>query len=421
MKYCRPLISLILAGFFSTSIAAESCSIQQFSKAQQGAGAWINQDNWLSPENLRFSAQATQLFMPQLIIKSTIAPAARPSQYRLLDINNTQAQDPLNKQQRSIRFLLDTRLYADGFLVLRNGRIMGEEYWHGLTAQQPRLLLGTGRPLLSLMGAMAITQGKLTADKSVIRYVPALAGQTGLRKLSIQRLLDANTPFEWSLKEISEWQAASGWKPGTNGGDVRAWLSTADRWERDFAGKTNNPDAGPEGDLLAWVLAESYRAPLARVFCENVLSRLRPENPMFWLTDSKGTELSDGLGMSLRDFARFGEMLIEARNNRNRSKIPSWFIETITSSAAGQKTNAPELAALPAGSEIRYGFIHLGAKPTRIAIIGAYGNSLYVDFDQRLVIAIFASYPSNRSANMLATLEQIWNAADLSTRPAAKR
>ena len=421
MKLWITLLAVVLPGIFLPLRAAEQCAIQPLNSGSQSPGPWINKDNWLAPENLRFGMQSSEKFMPQLDIKVGVAPVVRRSATRFLELDKIKARDPLDQQQRDIGFLLDTRLYADGFLVVRNGRVMSEQYWNGLTAQQPRLVLDAGRPVLTIIGAIAVAQGKLATYRSVIRYIPSLTGQTGLRKLSIQRLLEEDGQFLWSPKEIDDWKAAGGWKSGANEGGIRAWMNQPSRWERDFSGGIALTDSGPEGDLLAWALAETYRAPLAQIVCENVLSKLRPESPVRWMTDQKGIELSEGLAISLRDYARLGEVLIDARTSRNRSKIPNWLIETVTSSAGGPKDNASDLSGLAKGSEVRYGFVHLGGKPNRVAIIGSHGNSLYIDFDRRLVIAIFAAYPSNRSANMLATLEQIWEKVDLATQPAAKR
>ena len=180
-------------------------------------------------------------------------------------------------------------------------------------------------------------------------------------------------------------------------------------------------DASPDDDLLAWALAESYKAPLAQVFCDNVLTRLKPESPVLWLTDAEGTELSGGLALSLRDLARFGQMLIEARGARNRSQIPGWFIETLNASSGNRKAKASEIEGLTRGTELRYGFVHLGGAANRIALIGPYGNSLYLDFDRRLVIALYSSYPKEYSPGLLATLEQLWEAVGSATQPGRKR
>lgn len=422
MKHWLMLLPLALLPLASPIAAVEQCAVEALPKGAPGAGAALDHGNWLAPENLRTGLLSAGSFMPALRITGAGTPELLKPAPRQLDLGKIMTIDPLDRQARDIGFLLDTRLYADGFLVLRNGRVLSEQYRHGLSPQQPRLLLGATRPVLSLMGAMAVAQGKLAPDKSIVRHVPALNAQTGLRKLSVQRLLEANSRFDWSLQEIDEWQVASGWKPGKATTDLRTWLSSAERWDRDFSEQANSAaDLVPDVDLLAWALAETYRAPLVQVFCASVLGKLRPENPVLWLTDQQGTELSGGLALSLRDFARFGQMLIEARNSGRRSKIPGWFIETLTASTGARKSAAPELDGFKKGSESRYGFVHLGGSPNRIAILGPYGNSLYIDFDRRLVVALYAAYPGNRSPALLGTLEQVWDALATATQPAGKR
>ena len=421
MKNWIPLLSLLLLPFSSPLFSAEKCSIEPLSMGQRPLAAWVDQDNWLAPENLRFGLRSAGQFMPLIQIKSPLAQSVLRPASPQLDLDRIKVSDPLDQEQRGIGNLLDTRLYADAIVVLHNGRIVSEKYWHGLPPSTPRLLLDGTRPVLSLIGAMAVAQEKLVTDKSIIRIVPELSGQTGLRKLSVQRLLDAKSRFDWSADEITSWQAAGGWRSGDADADMRSWLNQPNRWERKMVeASPDGIEAGPEGDLLAWALAESYRQPLAQVFCENVQSRFRPENSVFWATDRDGTELSNGLALSLRDFSRLGQMLIDARSGRARSRLPSWFIETLTASRGIHTSDQTELAGLRKGSAYRYGFIHLGGDPNRIAILGAHGNSLYVDFERRLVIAIFASYPKMHGAGVRTMLERVWDAVG-STIPVGKK
>lgn len=420
MKHWLALLPLILPLAWPL-LAAEQCVIEPVARSTKSLGPWIDQNNWLAPENLHIGLQSAGSFMPLLKIKSTVsAQLLRPAP-RQLEIDKIKARDPLDQQQRDMGFLLATRLYADGLLVLRDGRVSSERYWNGLAVQDQRLLLGATRPLLSLMGAMAVAQGKLLPDRSVVRHIPALSAQTGLRKLSIRRLLEGESHFDWLPQELSDWQAAAGWTSGKAAGGIRTWLNQPGRWERDFFAEPLPSEVGPDSDLLVWALAESYRAPLAWIFCEELFGKLRPENAALWLTDLQGTELSAGLALSLRDFARLGQLLIVARNSGRRSRIPNWFIETLTASAGLRTADVPDLAGLKKGSEFRYGFVHLGGAQNRIAILGPYGNSLYVDFDRRLVIAIFAAYPRNHSAGMRATLEQVWETLGSATQPSGKR
>lgn len=410
MKRRLTMLALLLATTISTTGAAPSCQFDVVAAGSGEIGQWIDRDNWLAVDNQRVSLQAADVFMPARRVRPAAGGEALRAAPRPLDIDRLETTDPFDGRKRDLGFLLDSRLEADGVLVLHNGKILSERYRNGLRAGEPRLLLQTTRPLLALLGAMSIAQGKLTGDKAVTRFVPALNSQSGLRKLSVQRLLQGQERHAWAPQELAQWRQAGGWTSSQPAPGIRSWLSQPGRWDKPLVEQEVPPFAGsPDDDLLAWLLAESNAIPLARLFCEQLLIRSRHEHPVFWLTDSQGIELADGLGLSLRDFGRLGQLLLDARVSRSRSRIPAWFVETLTASSG---IRSPEVPGLPKGSEQRYGFMHLGGKPNRVAIIGPHGTSLYVDFDRRLVIAVYATYPIMGAPALLATLEQFWKVVD---------
>jgi CubicO group peptidase (beta-lactamase class C family) len=399
-------VSLLAATCLLPALTFADCDFERLPAGTQKIGRWIDKSNWLLLEHQRLTLLTPSTFMPAL----RLAPPAGGDKARptgsLLDLDSLKLSDPLDGRDRDLGFLLDSRLRADGIVVYRAGKLVAERYRNGLRGGDPRLVLSATRPLLSLLGAIGIGQGKLAADRSVGRYIPVLANQSGIRKLSVQRLLDGNDAHEWSPEELVDWRHAGGWLTDQRNADLRAWLNRPGRWERPLSEQATPVFAGnPDDDLLAWLLAESNATPLSRLFCEQLLSRAQPESPVLWLIDDQGKELADGLAMSLRDFAKLGNQLLEARTSRTRSRIPNWFVETLTASSGLRSGEIPGLAK---GSELRYGFVHLGGKANRAALIGAHGNSLYVDFDNRLVVAIYASYPSQGSPAMLANLEQAW-------------
>jgi CubicO group peptidase (beta-lactamase class C family) len=290
---------------------------------------------------------------------------------------------------------------------------VAERYRNGLGPDKPRLLGDATRPFLNLLGAMSISQGKLSADKSVIRYLPGLSTSTGLRKVSIQRLLENEERRAWTPDELDAWRQAGGWITTQASNSIRAWLSYPGRWDRSLSDQLVPIFGGsPDDDLLAWILAESNGMPLSQLFCKQLTSHIHTEHAMLWASDSLGVELASGLGMSLRDFSRLGQLLVEARSNRSRAKIPGWFIETLVASPG---VRSSEIEGLSRGSEWRYGFVHLGGARNRVALIGAHGTSLYIDFDKRLVIALYATRPGENTPETLALLEQFWKAIDGAT------
>lgn len=406
----RQLSISLFALLFANGAAAatSSCQFEPLPVGAQKLGAWIDKSNWLAIEHQRLSLQSAEVFMPAWRLPPAGDGAARAAPQSALD--DFQAIDPLDGSPRALGFLLDSRLYADGLVVLRNGHVVAERYRNGLAPDKPRLLLEATRPWLNLLGAMSVSQGKLAADKSVSRYLPSLPGATGLRKISIQRLLEGNERHAWSPEELDSWRRAGGWTSNRPAEGIRAWLGQPGRWDKPVSGQAR-PGFGsfPDDDLLAWALAESNAMPLARLFCQQLLSRARPEHAVLWVSDSQGVELATGLGLSLRDFAKLGQLLVEARSGRKRGKIPGWFVETLIASPGMRPA---EIAGLAKGSEYRYGFVHLGGAPNRAALIGAQGASLYVDFDKRLVIALYATRPGGSSPEMLALLEQVWKVVE---------
>ncbi|KAB2926125.1 MAG: beta-lactamase family protein [Dechloromonas sp.] len=397
--------SLLLLIATQSTALAQTCGFAAQARGDQRIGQWIDRGNWLADEHLRLTLTAGPTFMPSLLLAPG-KPSPLRSAGRNLDVDKIKASDPLDGSARNLGFLLDSRLQADGLLVLHNGRLLAERYRNGLQAADQRLLLQANRPLLNLLGAISVAQGKLSADRSLSRYLPAMSNQSGLRRLSVQRLLDSNDATNWSSEELASWREAAGWTTGGNDIDIRAWLAAPGRWDFPMENrKLAALPASPDDDLLAWLLAESNKMPLSRLFCEQLLSRSNPEHPVAWMTDEQGIELAGGLALSLRDFGRLGQLLLDARSSRSRGRIPGWFIETLTASAGLRTGQIPGLAR---GSERRYGFIHLGGEPNRVALVGAHGSSLYIDFDRRLVIALYASHPALESPSQLATLEQLW-------------
>ena len=413
MKRRLHLVSLLMALATNALAATPACQFSTEASGTQKIGPWINKSNWLNIENQRLSLHSSTTFMPSLRLPGGGTALAEAP--RALPLDALETTDPLDGSRHDLAFMLDSRLYSDGMVVLRNGRIVAERYRNGLRADAPRPLFQATRPLLNLLGAISVAQGKLAADKSVNRFIPALNSPAGLRKISIQRLLEGDEHHTWSADEVASWRQAGGWTTTQPTSGIRHWLAQPGLWDRPLATQESPAvTSGPDDDLLAWALSESNGMPLSRLFCEQLLSRGQPQHPVHWLSDAQNIELADGLSMSLRDFAQLGQMLIETRSSRTRSRIPAWFIETLTASSG---MRSPDIKGLARGSEQRYGFVHLGGKPARVALIGANGSSLYINFDKRLIVALYATYPGSNTPALLATLEKVWNTIDQASTP----
>lgn len=390
-------------------LAADKCSVEPVARTAPGGSPWITKENWLAAENLRYGLANMQKFMPTVRLAAGGPAAPLGKADRPLNLQALAAADPMDGQSRNVAFLLDTRLYADGVLVLRDGSVLFEDYRNGLTAAEPRLIGSATRPVLSMLAAISTAKGKLRQEHALSRHVPQLSPIAELRKISLHRLLNKPDAFRWDAADLAAWQRVGGWNSDAPQGDLRDWARTA-AWHlasKDQPGTIN----GPEGQLVVWALENAWKQALPKVFCERLFAPGGPEHSAYWATDSEGNPLADGLALSLRDFARLGTVLLDSRGS-SRGLLPGWFAESIAGGGSAGESPAGYLAGLDQGAQVRYGFIHLNGPGRRAAAIGPHGNSVFVDFDRRLVIAVFASYPAERSPLMLQTLGKVWEAID---------
>jgi hypothetical protein len=93
-----------------------------------------------------------------------------------------------------------------------------------------------------------------------------------LRKLSIRRLLEGESSFDWSSQDVDDWLAAGGWNSGKNRRGDSGVAQPAGPLGKGLFREPQLGEVGPDTDLLVWALAESYRLPLARIFCEELFA-----------------------------------------------------------------------------------------------------------------------------------------------------
>lgn len=405
-----PAVMLACALAAGAAVAAEggACSYRS-SVPAAAAGAVVTRDNWLAGEHLRVGLDAPLRFMPGIAMRSGAKPSVLARAPNPIDAERLMAIDPADGKPIPLAALLDGRLYADGIVVLRGEQVVLERHRPGFDAAAPRALLHATRPILGALLAAASERGRIVRDKSIVRAVPDLVKHASLRKSSLQRLLAGRTGLTWSVDDRRLWLANSGWAaaPPPDAAGVRAWLKARRNWPRDATLPLSDPGA-PDAELMAWALEGASGQAVSRVACESLLAAIGAEDEALWLTDAAGTELADGLALSLHDFARLGLALLASRS-KPAGIAPKWLAEAL---ASGSQRDAGLPAALKAvGSDAawRYRFASLPGSH-QAAILGPFGNSLLIDFDRKLVIALYASAPRDYPDLALRSLRSLWSA-----------
>jgi CubicO group peptidase (beta-lactamase class C family) len=296
--------------------------------------------------------------------------------------------------------------HTDGILILHRGRIVYERYFGALAADRQHLAFSVTKSFVATLAATLIAEGALDDRATVVSYLPELRS-SAIGDATIRQLLDMTTGLDYTEdytdpnSPVWELSRAGGFlaRPQDYRGpesffDYMGTLKKAYPHGEKFAYKTVNTDA--LGAVLRRVTGKSLSALLS----ERVFSRLGAEHDAFFTVDSTGAEFAGGgLNLTLRDLARFGELMrLDGRYN-DQQIVPKAVVADIRKGGdraifapAGYKT-------LPGWSYRNMWWVSHddhGAFTAR----GIHGQAIYIDPTAEMVIVRFASSPFGGNVNL---------------------
>lgn len=292
----------------------------------------------------------------------------------------------------------ETRSVADflkhtdttGFIVLKDGVIVHEEYGRGNTEATQSIAMSLSKSFVSFLIGNAVADGQIKLDETVDHYVPVLK-EGGYKGVTVKSVL----------------QMSSGIGFNENYGDLNSDIvryivqmltgSVVDftahlKSEREQG--TVNQYVYADTQVLALVLEHATGEPIQKYFQDRLWSRLGAEADAYWLTDPQGEVVAaGGLNAVLRDYARFGLLYMnEGRNYRGEQIVPAqWVHDSVT-------PDEPHLMpgrAMPPG-KTAYGYGYQWWIPSEpqgdFCGVGIYGQFIYVNPLKNVVIVKTSAY-----------------------------
>jgi hypothetical protein len=296
--------------------------------------------------------------------------------------------------------------YTDAIVVLHKGRIVYERYFGVTGPHSNHIAMSVTKSLIGTLGAMLVAEGSLDERAPVTKYIPELAG-TAYGDATVREVMDMTIGVKYSENyadpnaEIWSHSRAGGILPRPPGDDgptsFYAFLETLQKegeHGQAFAYKTVNTD------VLGWLIRRVTGKTLGQLVSERFWQPLGAERDAYILVDSEGTEFAGGgFNPTLRDMARFGEMMrLEGRFN-GRLVVPKAVVDDI-------RRGADKAEFAKAGYTLLQGWSYRnmwwvthnehGAYSAR----GIHGQVIYIDPKAEMVIARFASHPLAANASL---------------------
>jgi len=289
--------------------------------------------------------------------------------------------------------------YTDAIVVLHRGRIVYERYFGVMNDHNAHMAMSVTKSIFGTLGAMLVAEGRLDEKAPVGQYIPELK-DTAYGDATVRQVLDMTVGVKYSenyadpAAEIWQHVRAGGVFPRPPGyagptsfyGFLQTLRKEGEHGEA-FAYKTVN------SDVAGWLIRRATGQSVGAVLSERIWQKLGAEQDAYLLVDSVGTEFAGGgFNPTLRDMARFGEMMrLDGRFN-GLQIVPRAVVDDIRKGASQADFAKAGFKTLPGWSYRDMWWVSHddhGVFEAR----GIHGQAIYIDPKAEMVIARFASYP----------------------------
>ena len=290
--------------------------------------------------------------------------------------------------------------FTDGFIVLKNGKIVMEEYFTGMQPSSLHLLQSASKSLMVALLAIHLKEGKVRENASVAEYIPELKN-SGYANANVASLMDMQSGVSYSYgqgpddmnADLGRHMQSWGWKPRAADNKGHRHFLTTLKKEIEPGKVFNYKDSDTE--VLAWIMEKINRKSFADLFSERIWSQIGAEYDAYISCDGFGSSVtSGGMNVSLRDFARIGQLYLDKGNLENKQLVPAEFFDDVLKTKDTAKFASSMFASgSPKGTAYNNKFWIPGGHEDAYLAFGYQGQYLYIHPKYNVVIAKFSTQP----------------------------
>ncbi|SDS64089.1 hypothetical protein SAMN05216421_1895 [Halopseudomonas xinjiangensis] len=291
------------------------------------------------------------------------------------------------------------KTYADATIILKDGKIVYEAYHEGMPDDHPHIMWSMTKSFAGILATQLIEEGVLNAGAQITDYLPELA-ESGWKGATLQQLLNMTADIDYSEiyanaeSDVVKYALAAGMRPApvdyAGHRDLYSYLPSigpADEHGRYFRYRTVHTE------VLGWVLRRATGKHMAELIGERIWRKIGAEHDAYMLLDRHGTEWAGaGMDATLRDLARFGEMMrLEGEFNGQRI-IDQSVVRSIREGADREAFKASGRDYQPGYSYRNQWWISHNDDGAYEAL-GVHGQMLHVNPKAGLVVVRLSSHP----------------------------
>lgn len=295
----------------------------------------------------------------------------------------------------------EDRTYTSAFLVMRDGKILHESYRNNTDDRTHYISFSMAKTITSMLIGIAVGEGAIhSIDDPASVYVPELKG-SGYDGVTIRNLLQmrSGTDYEERYDFGSNPSIAAQIFLKAIVANTERFADMAPRMKRKLAPGSLFNYSTLDTAVLGWVLERATKRTIEAYTTEKLWQPLGTESYGFWLADgAPGTGRAlNGMGYNatLRDFARFGQMMLDQGKFNGRQIVPADWVRQATT----MTPNADPAHPLPAEVTDPFARGGYGFQIWKVDDTGAYsavglqGQFIYVHPATHTVIVKLSFFP----------------------------
>jgi CubicO group peptidase (beta-lactamase class C family) len=348
--------------------------------------------NWRQhPYNIRGFAEVDRLIRTAPIVSPGNAfplPSGTPLDLAAVVVDDTSAASLIDASD------------TDGFLVLKDGAVVAERYGPAMGPATRHIIFSVSKSVTGALAGVLVERGELDPDAPVTRYVPELAA-SAYGDATVRHVLDMTVSIRFiedyldPRGDVARYRVAMDWNPPGDfpyEGGLHHFLGTLQK-DRGPHGERFEY-VSPNSDLLGWILERAGGAPMATLLTRHLWGPLGAESDAFITVDRHGAaRTAGGICMTLRDLARFGDMMRLDGKVRNRQVIPANWVEDILTGGDEAAWQKGEMTGLLAQARYRSKWYVPLDRPGTLIAIGIHGQWIHVDRGAGVTIVKMSSQP----------------------------
>ena len=289
----------------------------------------------------------------------------------------------IGDQPRALSEFL-TEVQTTALLVVKDGVILSENYFLGTGQEDQRISWSMAKSFLSALFGIAVADGRIESlDDPVTKYVPALIG-SAYDGVSIRNVLNMASGVEFDEDYMAKNSDIN------KMGRVLALGGSMDAFAASLSDRARPPGTefqyvSIDTHVLAMVLREAAGQSIHDFFLENLWSKIGPGKDAYYMTDGKDVAFAlGGLNMRTRDYALFGQLMLQDGTWNGAQIIPQAWVEAST------VNSAPGTSADGVGYGYQW-WVPPNSHGDYFAV-GIYGQYIYIDPKTRTVIVKNAAH-----------------------------